>query len=39
VVHRNEKRLPPVARAFKEFLLEEGAQLIEALIPPPHAGV
>lgn len=36
VVHRNEKRLPPVARAFKQFLLDEGAQLIEKLIPPPH---
>jgi DNA-binding transcriptional LysR family regulator len=35
VVHRNDKRLPPVARAFKEFLLAEGAGLIEKLIPTP----
>jgi DNA-binding transcriptional LysR family regulator len=35
VVHRNDKRLPPVARAFKEFLLTEGAGLIEKLIPMP----
>jgi DNA-binding transcriptional LysR family regulator len=33
VVHRNDKRLPPVARAFKEFLLTEGAGLIDNLIP------
>ncbi len=29
VVHRKNKRLPPVALAFKRFLLEEGAGLIE----------
>jgi DNA-binding transcriptional LysR family regulator len=28
VVHRNNKRLPPVAVAFKEFLIEEGAAQI-----------
>jgi DNA-binding transcriptional LysR family regulator len=33
VVHRREKRLPPVARAFHQFLLDEGAQRIAALIP------
>ncbi|WP_296942563.1 LysR family transcriptional regulator [uncultured Massilia sp.] len=33
VVHRREKRLPPVARAFQAFLLDEGAQRIDALIP------
>jgi hypothetical protein len=33
VVHRHEKRLPPVARAFHRFLLDEGAQRIAALIP------
>ncbi len=33
VVHRREKRLPPVARAFRAFLLDEGAQRIAALIP------
>ncbi|CAB3791229.1 HTH-type transcriptional activator CmpR [Paraburkholderia caffeinitolerans] len=29
LVHRKNKRLPPVALAFKRFLLEEGKQLIE----------
>ncbi len=29
VVHRRQKRLPPVAQAFKEFLLTEGRQWIE----------
>ena len=28
VVHRRQKRLPPVAQAFKSFLLTEGAALI-----------
>ncbi|WP_044042666.1 LysR family transcriptional regulator [Caballeronia insecticola] len=31
VVHRHNKRLPPVALAFKEFLIEEGAAQIEAI--------
>jgi LysR family transcriptional regulator, low CO2-responsive transcriptional regulator len=31
VVHRTGKRLPPVAQAFKNFLLAEGAQRVEAL--------
>ena len=35
VVHRREKRLPPVARAFHDFLLEQGAQRIAALFAPP----
>jgi len=35
IVHRTDKRLPPVARAFKAFLLSDGAALIAALIPPP----
>jgi LysR family transcriptional regulator, low CO2-responsive transcriptional regulator len=26
--HRKEKRLPPVALAFKNFLMEDGARLI-----------
>ncbi|MDE2132096.1 MAG: LysR family transcriptional regulator [Betaproteobacteria bacterium] len=30
VVHRKDKHLPPVAQAFKGFLLEQGAQLIES---------
>jgi len=38
VVHRREKRLPPVARAFRQFLLDEGAERIARLIPAPHAG-
>ena len=32
VVHHKNKRLPPVAVAFKSFLLEEGAGLIEKLV-------
>jgi len=31
VVHRKNKRLPPVALAFKQFLMEEGATLIEKI--------
>lgn len=37
VVHRREKRLPPVAHAFHRFLLDEGAQRIAALIPAQRA--
>jgi LysR family transcriptional regulator, low CO2-responsive transcriptional regulator len=33
VVHRRTKRLPPVAQAFKNFLLGEGAGLIEQAVP------
>jgi DNA-binding transcriptional LysR family regulator len=29
VVHRRAKRLPPVAQAFKNFLLADGAALID----------
>jgi LysR family transcriptional regulator, low CO2-responsive transcriptional regulator len=29
VVHRRTKRLPPVAQAFKNFLLSDGARLID----------
>ena len=32
LVHNRTKRLPPVAAAFKEFLLQEGAALIEQLV-------
>jgi DNA-binding transcriptional LysR family regulator len=32
IVHRKNKRLPPVAQAFKNFLLTEGPELIERLI-------
>jgi DNA-binding transcriptional LysR family regulator len=35
VVYRHDKRLPPVASAFRQFLLDEGAGLIDRLIPPP----
>ena len=34
VVHRQHKRLPPVALAFKDFLLSEGASLIALMTPP-----
>ncbi|MFC3111327.1 LysR family transcriptional regulator [Undibacterium arcticum] len=33
VVHRKNKRLPPVALAFKNFLLSDGATLIQKIIP------
>lgn len=33
VVHRRTKRLPPVAQAFKNFLLGEGAEWIERVAP------
>jgi DNA-binding transcriptional LysR family regulator len=37
VVHRSSKRLPPVAQAFKSFLLADGERLvIEALAVPPR---
>jgi DNA-binding transcriptional LysR family regulator len=37
VVHRRAKRLPPVAQAFKGFLLAEGAALIEETVPSAQA--
>ncbi len=33
VVHRRSKRLPPVAQAFKDFLISDGAALIARVIP------
>lgn len=33
VVHRRNKRLPPVALAFKNFLLSDGAELIQNMMP------
>jgi DNA-binding transcriptional LysR family regulator len=33
VVHRRTKRLPPVAQAFKDFLLSDGASLIAQFVP------
>jgi len=35
VVQRRTKRLPPVAQAFKQFLLRDGAKLIETIVPAP----
>jgi LysR family transcriptional regulator, low CO2-responsive transcriptional regulator len=35
VVHRRTKRLPPVAQAFKDFLLNDGAALIAQIVPVP----
>ena len=37
VVHLARKRLPPVAGAFKEFLLAEGARLVKAYTALPRA--
>jgi len=42
LVHNRTKRLPPVAAAFKDFLLREGAPLLEKLVrfdPHDAAGV
>ena len=33
VLHRRQKRLPPVAQAFKDFLVAEGPAMISQLIP------
>jgi hypothetical protein len=33
VVHRLGKRLPPVAQAFKDFLISDGASLIRHIVP------
>jgi DNA-binding transcriptional LysR family regulator len=35
VVHRRSKRLPPVAQAFKDFLLGEAAGLMDRIVPFP----
>jgi DNA-binding transcriptional LysR family regulator len=35
IVHHKNKRLPPVATAFKQFLMEEGAAQIERLVGKP----
>ena len=35
LVWRRHKRLPPVAQAFREFLLAEGARLIREVDPLP----
>ena len=33
LVQRRTKRLPPVAQAFRQFLLDDGARLIEEIVP------
>ncbi|HEV7912294.1 MAG TPA: LysR family transcriptional regulator, partial [Albitalea sp.] len=33
VVHRRSKRLPPVAQAFKDFLISDGAAQISQIVP------
>lgn len=38
VVHRKNKRLPPVAQAFKSFLMDDGAELIERIISGNRKG-
>lgn len=38
VVQRRNKRLPPVALAFKQFLLHDGARLIDDIVPVPLHG-
>ncbi|MFZ2652227.1 MAG: LysR family transcriptional regulator [Burkholderiaceae bacterium] len=35
VVHRRNKRLPAVAQAFKQFLMSDGARLIDQYVPVP----
>ena len=35
VVQRRTKRLPPVAQAFHRFLLQDGARLIDEIVPLP----
>jgi len=37
VVHRRGKRLPPVAQAFREFLMKEGSALIDQALTPQAA--
>jgi LysR family transcriptional regulator, low CO2-responsive transcriptional regulator len=33
VVQRRQKRLPPVALAFRQFLLRDGERLIAEIVP------
>ncbi|HJW51905.1 MAG TPA: LysR substrate-binding domain-containing protein [Burkholderiaceae bacterium] len=35
IVQRRQKRLPPVALEFKQFLLRDGARLIDEVVPVP----
>ena len=37
VVHRKNKRLPPVAQAFKDFLLSDAASLMARIVPSADA--
>jgi len=32
-VQRRNKRLPPVAQAFRDFLLSEGSALVDRFVP------
>jgi hypothetical protein len=38
VVHRRNKRLPPVAQAFKDFLLSDAASLMAQIVPSAWDG-
>jgi DNA-binding transcriptional LysR family regulator len=38
VVHRRSKRLPPVAQAFKDFLIADASGLMSAIVPFPGGG-
>src|SRR5437870_13484684 len=35
VVHRRNKRLPPVAQAFKDYLMGDAPSLIKQIVPLP----
>jgi LysR family transcriptional regulator, low CO2-responsive transcriptional regulator len=37
LVSRRNKRLPPVAQAFREFLLREGESLLARVVPLPRS--
>jgi LysR family transcriptional regulator, low CO2-responsive transcriptional regulator len=39
LVQRRTKRLPPVAQAFREFLMEEGDALVRRAVPLPRKAV
>jgi hypothetical protein len=38
VVHRRSKRLPPVAQAFKRFLMKDGAGLLQQMVGTGPSG-
>jgi hypothetical protein len=37
-VHRRQRRLPPVAQAFRQFLCDEGAGLLARIMAPEAPG-